>query len=90
MDRRARKSFAGRQGVEAGDDMLFLGCDSGATKVEFILVREDATVLAHRVFPGVVLIADGRDVYRTRMQVYVRELLSKVLCKLRFGWKRAK
>ena len=57
--------------------MLFLGCDSGATKAEFILVREDATVLAHRVFPGVVLIADGPDVYRTRMQAYVRALLQE-------------
>ena len=57
--------------------MLFLGCDSGATKAEFILVWEDATVLAHRVFPGVVLIADGSDVYRTRMQAYVRALLQE-------------
>ena len=55
--------------------MLFLGCDSGATKAAFMLVRDDATVLAHRVFPGVVLIAEGRDAYRAQMQSYLGELL---------------
>ncbi len=56
--------------------MLFLGCDSGATKVDFVLAREDGVVLARKSFPGVTMVTDGLDDYSAEMRRYLRALLS--------------
>lgn len=55
--------------------MLFLGCDSGATKAAFAVADESGRVLAHRVFPGVDLFICGVEKYRGAMQEYLRAVL---------------
>ncbi len=55
--------------------MLFLGCDSGATKAAFIVSDGDGRVLAARAFPGVSLVTDGLDGYRKSMREYTRTIL---------------
>ena len=55
--------------------MLFLGCDSGATKAAFIVSDGDGRVLAARSFPGVSLVTNGLEEYRESMRAYTRILL---------------
>ena len=55
--------------------MLFLGCDSGATKAAFIVSDESGRVLAVRSFPGVSIVSDGVGGYRESMREYAREVL---------------
>lgn len=55
--------------------MLFLGCDSGATKAAFAIADDSGHVLAHRVFPGVDLFICGVERYRSAMQEYLRATL---------------
>lgn len=55
--------------------MLFLGCDSGATKAAFAIADDSGQVLAHRVFPGVDLFICGVERYRSAMQEYLRATL---------------
>lgn len=35
--------------------MIFLGCDGGSTKTEWLLVDHTGQVLAHRIFPAATL-----------------------------------
>jgi len=55
--------------------MLFLGCDSGATKAAFAIADDRGNVLAHCVFPGVDLFVCGAEKYRSAMQEYIRQTL---------------
>lgn len=55
--------------------MLFLGCDSGATKVAFIVSDGNGQVLAARVFRGVSIVTDGLEGYRDSMRQYTRTVL---------------
>lgn len=55
--------------------MLFLGCDSGATKAAFAIADDCGNVLAHRVFPGVDLFICGVERYRAAMQAYLHDTL---------------
>lgn len=55
--------------------MLFLGCDSGATKAAFAIADHSGNVLAHQVFPGVDLFICGVERYRAAMQQYLRAML---------------
>lgn len=57
--------------------MLFLGCDSGATKIAFALCDETGRVLALRAFPGITPLDDGRERYAQRMGEYIRAVLAQ-------------
>ena len=41
--------------------MIFLGCDGGSTKTEWLLVDHTGQVLAHRIFPGCNFAFWGED-----------------------------
>ena len=47
--------------------MIFLGCDGGSTKTEWLLVDHTGQVLAHRIFPGCNFAFWGEDGFRDLM-----------------------
>lgn len=56
--------------------MLFLGCDSGATKAAFAIADDQGKVLASCVFPGVDLFISGAERYGSAMQAYIKRTLA--------------
>ena len=56
--------------------MLFLGCDSGATKAAFAICDDQGHVLANCVYPGVDLFILGAERYREAMQSYIEQTLA--------------
>ena len=56
--------------------MIFLGCDGGSTKTEWLLVDHTGQVLAHRIFPGCNFAFWGEDGFRDLMVRSVQTLLA--------------
>ena len=56
--------------------MIFLGCDGGSTKTEWLLVDHTGQVLAHRIFPGCNFAFWGEDGFRDLMVHSVQTLLA--------------
>ena len=48
--------------------MIFLGCDGGSTKTEFLIADENGRALAHRTFPGCNYSYLGRDNFIALME----------------------
>lgn len=57
--------------------MLFLGCDGGSTKTEFILADHTGNVLSHRFYPGYNYASIGKDAFRECMQSALSEVFSE-------------
>lgn len=55
--------------------MIFLGCDGGSTKTEWLLAEETGHVLAHRIFPGCNYAFLGREGFYRLMTDSCRQLL---------------
>lgn len=56
--------------------MIFLGCDGGSTKTEWLLVDHTGLVLSHRVFPGCNYAFLGEAGFRDLMASSVQALLA--------------
>lgn len=56
--------------------MIFLGCDGGSTKTEWLLADHTGHVLAHRIFDGCNYAFLGEDGFRALMESSVGGLLS--------------
>ena len=55
--------------------MIFLGCDGGSTKTEFLIADENGRVLAHRVFSGCNYSYLGRDSFAALMEHAISTVL---------------
>ena len=56
--------------------MIFLGCDGGSTKTEWLMSDEHGRVLAHRVFPGCNSAFLGQDGFARLMRESAQALLA--------------
>ena len=57
--------------------MLFLGCDSGSTKIAFSVADDSGRVLVKTEFPAITLFRGGGPTYAADMQRDVRSVLSR-------------
>ena len=57
--------------------MLFLGCDSGSTKIAFSVADDSGRVLVKTEFPAITLFRGGGPTYAADMQRDVRSILSR-------------
>ena len=55
--------------------MIFLGCDGGSTKTEFLIAEESGRVLAHRIFSGCNYSYLGRDNFAALMEHAISTVL---------------
>ena len=56
--------------------MIFLGCDGGSTKTEWLLAEDGGRVLAHRTFPGCNYAFLGQEGFARLMEDSCRQLLA--------------
>ena len=56
--------------------MIFLGCDGGSTKTEWVLADETGKVLAHRIFPGCNYAFLGQEGFNKLIMDSCSQLLS--------------
>ena len=56
--------------------MIFLGCDGGSTKTEWLLADHTGRVLSHRIFPGCNYAFLGKDGFRDLMTDSIRQVLA--------------
>ena len=56
--------------------MIFLGCDGGSTKTEWLLAEEGGRILAHRTFPGCNYAFLGREGFARLMADSCKQLLA--------------
>lgn len=56
--------------------MLFLGCDGGSTKTEFLLASEETGLLSHKFFPACNYLETGEELFSTRMRTWIIEVLT--------------
>jgi len=54
--------------------MLFLGCDGGSTKFEYLVADAQGACVAHQTFPGMNLMQDGMEEYARGIRTHVRAL----------------
>lgn len=54
--------------------MIFLGCDGGSTKFEYLAVDEQGVFVAHQTFPGMNLAQDGIVAYAQGIRMHVDAL----------------
>ena len=55
--------------------MLFLGCDGGATKYDYILCDEHGHIHARRRFKGINIVADGMLAFRNGIRAHINEMI---------------
>ncbi|MCR4883601.1 MAG: hypothetical protein K6A68_08525 [Clostridiales bacterium] len=55
--------------------MLFLGCDSGSTKIAFAVADDTGHVLVRTEFPAITLFRGGAETYASDMERCVRSVL---------------
>ncbi|MBR3867206.1 MAG: ATPase [Butyricicoccus sp.] len=55
--------------------MIFLGCDGGSTKTEFLIADESGKILAHRIFSGCNYSYLGRDDFASLMEHAISTVL---------------
>ncbi|MBQ9263453.1 MAG: hypothetical protein IJ189_04495 [Clostridia bacterium] len=55
--------------------MIFLGCDSGSTKIAFAVADDQGRVLARKEFPAITLFRGGADTYARDMAADLRAVL---------------
>lgn len=57
--------------------MLFLGCDSGSSKIAFAVSDETGRVLVKTEFPAITLFRGGADTYAADMKRYLDAVLAR-------------
>ena len=57
--------------------MLFLGCDSGSTKIAFALADDSGRVLVKKEFPAITLFRGGAETYAADMGSCLRSILTR-------------
>ncbi len=57
--------------------MIFLGCDSGSSKIAFVLCDSTGRVLAKARFPAITLFRGGADTYAADMKRYLDAVLDR-------------
>ncbi|HPF87247.1 MAG TPA: BadF/BadG/BcrA/BcrD ATPase family protein [Candidatus Limiplasma sp.] len=54
--------------------MLFLGCDGGSTKFDYVVSDEQGACITHQTFPGINLVQDGMEDYARGIRAQVDAL----------------
>lgn len=57
--------------------MLFLGCNGGTSKTEFILADDKGGILSHRIYPAFRYGGVGDDTFRRSMHDALHEVLNE-------------
>lgn len=57
--------------------MIFLGCDGGSTKTEFLLASAQEGLLVHKVFPACNYLEVGKEAFSSTMQGWAAEVLAE-------------
>lgn len=57
--------------------MIFLGCDAGSTKTEFLLVSSRRGLLARRIFPACNYLEAGHEAFSAAMRRWIAQILDE-------------